>query len=80
MLSLPDLALALRFHYYCKSAPLIADNVYDRLEAKAREEAQEGHPILRPGCDVEDFYPEHVKNVSASFIIKEVKRFLEEIQ
>ena len=78
MLSLPDLALALRYHYYVKSAPLIADDVYDRLEARARKEAPDGHPILRPGCDVEDFYPENVKVISASEIIKQAELAMEE--
>ena len=75
-MNLPDIVLAHRYRYYCKNAPAISDYEYDKLEARARKEAPAGHPILGPGSDVEEDYPEHIRTITFKALMEATKEAL----
>lgn len=59
---LANICMAHRYLYYCKAQPVISDTEYDHLEAKAREEADESHPInTEIGSDWEGSYHPRIK-------------------
>ena len=66
-LTLPDKCLVYRYLYYVKNISKISDQQYDGMEREAVESASPDHPIHSPGSDLEDSYPDYIKEIAKSF-------------
>lgn len=69
-LSIEDQCLVHRYLYYVKARPIISDYEYDMLERKAVLTAPKDHPIHSSGSDLEDSYPQNIKDIANGFLVK----------
>jgi len=52
-----------RYLYYVKAMPVMSDWEYDKLETKAKEDPENSYLEDYPGSDIEESYPEEIKNL-----------------
>lgn len=66
--SLPELALAHRYLYYCLQKPVISDQEYDRLEKDALSQVDLHHPLNLPGSEMESSYSDTIKKIAKKLL------------
>lgn len=68
--AIEDSILVHRYLYYVECSPIISDYEYDVIERDARNRLPPESPVHNIGSDMEDSYPEHIRNKAKKILRK----------